>query len=48
MRTICRIRTAYAGNTLWLVADNKPITACFLVRIEYVGKRKIRCIGARY
>ena len=41
-------RTAYAGNTLWLVAENGPVTACFLLRTEYVGRRKIRCTTSRY
>lgn len=41
-------RAAYAGNTLWLVAENEPLVACFLLRTEYVGRRKIRCTKARY
>ena len=41
-------RSTYAGTTLWQIADNQRITACFLVRTEYAGKRKIRCTTARY
>jgi hypothetical protein len=40
-------RTAYAGKTLWLVAKNEPLVACFLVRTAYFGQRKIRCAKAR-
>ncbi|MDD9913061.1 MAG: hypothetical protein OXT01_00185 [Rhodospirillaceae bacterium] len=41
-------RSALAGRTLWLLADNRPVAACFLVNAGYVGKRKIRCTTARY
>ena len=46
--TAAPARAAYAGNTLWLVAENQRLTACFLIRTEYVGRRKIRCTKARY
>ena len=41
-------QTTYAGDTLWLVSENEPIVACFLIRTEYVGRRKIRCTDRRY
>jgi len=41
-------RTAHAGKTLWLVAKNEPLVACFLTRTGYAGHRKIRCTKARY
>jgi hypothetical protein len=41
-------RATYAGNTLWLVGENERLAACFLIRTEYVGRRKIRCAKARY
>ena len=41
--------TVRAGHTLWIVGEaGAPKAACFLIRTEYVGRRKIRCTDARY
>lgn len=37
------------GDTLWILGnDGMPKTACFLIRTEYVGRRKIHCTDERY
>jgi hypothetical protein len=38
------LRHVTAGETLWILGeDGQPRAACFLLRTEYVGRRKIRC-----